>query len=258
MPSDPGASVNAGAGLGASAVLTQDLCAAARAPAVPKASPPVDVASTLRPASASGRFSSGQLSQKKLLQSAPAAGRPSNREAFHASLPSRGARRAEGFGMNKKNDGWQPKTLPQEPMTRRDPICHTVDVYNRSVGGSVQHCSIQDRKEMMQGRAHARPPSAGRRKGLAEYADLCAPGQGNWNPSHAAALSGNRRVFHVQKSDLMAQQKDIRGRPGGCPSKSKATGKAEVGQSAGSLKRPESAPNVRSPVQPAVASAEPA
>merc|ERR1712039_646632 len=171
-----------------------------------------------------------------------------------ASLPSRGVRRSDAFSMNKRNDGWQPKVLPQEPMTRHNPISHTVEVYKRSACGSVQQCNTMDRKEIMQGCGHARPRSAGRRKGLAEYADLCAPGQGNWNPSHAAALNQNRRAFHVQKSDLMAQQKDIRGRPGGTKANAKSSGKAQQDTIASNRARPESAPAMRSSPTPVTTS----
>lgn len=114
------------------------------------------------------------------------------------------------FDMNKQGEGWKPHAGSSEQQICYNPILHKADVYQRGCCGEVERCKAPFR-ESTRGNAYRRHVSKGRRKGLAEFADLCNPGRGNQNPAHAAALESNHRAFYVRRTDLCPQIKDARG-----------------------------------------------
>mmetsp|Transcript_28380 Transcript_28380/g.78250 ORF Transcript_28380/g.78250 Transcript_28380/m.78250 type:complete len:198 (+) Transcript_28380:331-924(+) len=148
--------------------------------------------------------------------------------------------------------GWKPKTLRPcgGHVLNRDPILHQVDVFMWDTLGDVARCKPNGTmyREAVRG---ARPVSAGRRKGLAEFEDLCRPSAPHWNPAHRAALQDNKKAFHRKRSELSCPASDgpssVLTPAAGPPAARVATRRpASAGASYSAGRRPASAPRALS------------
>lgn len=144
-----------------------------------------------RPASAGGRLVAGK--------GAPSA----------AEIPAAGQRvRCDSPGHQQRarhcqehGEGWSPKAFHPEEHLRHDPILHKVEVYTRSESGDVKRFGTHKGHYHEALKEAALRRQAGRRKGMAEFGDLCALGAPNWDPGHRAALEQDRHVFYRHRGE---------------------------------------------------------
>jgi len=110
--------------------------------------------------------------------------------------------------------GWAPNQQFTPEELRYNPITHEVEVFVNN-GGNVQKCepSAQEYREMVR-RLEAAPPKKGRRKGLAEFVDLCCAGRTRPNPHVKVAYEHNRRVFQKQRGPCTHMYDMAKGYPG--------------------------------------------
>lgn len=133
--------------------------------------------------------------------SVPAAGKPCiPDEEAHKPLSPDVKNHAGKVGV-----GWKVKTLAQEEQLRHDPILHRIDVFVRGRNGHVEaraaEWNTREYSEALH-RAVEGPKRPARRKGVAEFIDISAPGAAKWDPNHAAALEDNRHAFHRQQGEF--------------------------------------------------------
>jgi len=152
-------------------------------------------------------------------------------------------------------EGWQPKVPPPgAQQVCYNPLLHRHEIYVREEGGSVARAAPGPGGEPQRRPAENRPRSMGRRKGLAEYEDLCGLNRPNWNPKHQAALEQDRRAFHrrIAFEPVRPRTAAVAAAPQAPPVSARGSALVEPVASAWAKvpARPSSAPSGRSRVSP--------
>ena len=153
---------------------------------------------------------------------APAAGMRTPRavrawQSADAAFVAKINRRPVGGGAEvamAEDPGWSPHRQMAPEELRYNPITHQVDVFV-NVDGDIHKCepSAEEYRQILV-RLENAPPKKGRRKGLAEFVDLCCAGRARPNPHIKAAYANNRRVFEKQRGPCTNMYEIAQGYPG--------------------------------------------
>mmetsp|Transcript_120117 Transcript_120117/g.339926 ORF Transcript_120117/g.339926 Transcript_120117/m.339926 type:complete len:512 (-) Transcript_120117:98-1633(-) len=109
-----------------------------------------------------------------------------------------------GHGPHLECAQWEPPCLAPKEQLRHDPILHVVDVFARGDDGAVtarQASGKQDYARAQRAAAVAKRRYYGRRRGLAEFEQLCSHVGINVDAAHRAALARDRHAFHIQNGE---------------------------------------------------------